>query len=264
MTITIYIDDREQHIPYFPLLEAEGYDIVENYRLEVGDYLITNGTHSMRIELKYDMDLFSSKVSGHLNAQLVELSAFPNSLLIFVGDMMDDDYLEEFAKYDIYKSFIYNYPKGIKNLRNSLVGRTVANGYRVGFLECDDDSDLEQALMYYCKKLEKEEFELDNTAGELQRIMKDKHVSMADKNKARKVALVMAFDGVGKKFAKKLLEAFEYDLPRLLMATDKEILGIKGVGKAKLAAIRQLGFQPIYQAIDEVKEAFDKVMSVKN
>jgi len=246
MTVKIYVDGRENNPP-LDLYKDAGFDVITHkinddgdfvkLNLPVGDYYITDGEEEIFIELKKGQDFFASLFDGRKDSQMADLSKYPNSYYVMIGDPYDGHYLEYTPE-----RFRDAYPQSITNTLAGF-GRKHEHSYRVGFYCFPTIQDFEDFVLYHAKKMKRKQMYRPAITGEEVRRLKKKAVTEVDIEKVKRIGILMQADGVGYDKAKKLIEAFGGSAEAVLRASDKNITTVKGIGKKAVIELRKLGFR---------------------
>lgn len=260
MSTDIYISysDQEQN-PHINLLQQKGY-LVERESLPIGDYIISNGVQQVIIECKNKTDLLSSKISDdrHLETQIKELSRFEFSMIAIVGFLEEEfeKILQSISQYnhdkipDQYRwaiNLAKYYPQSVSSIKTSIGIRRIRNGYRPGVMVYTDSVDFQRGMLYIIKLLQENRLYYSDESPEMLRKMRE--TMGGDSLRASRIASLTGIDGIGTKTAMLLASHFNYNLHRLINASDEELLKINGVGTKTLENIRRF-----YEDVDIVEE----------
>ncbi|HLC38312.1 MAG TPA: ERCC4 domain-containing protein [Candidatus Norongarragalinales archaeon] len=200
--VQVYCDDREENTDAVDQLKRLGV-IVKSVRLDVGDFVLSDRAC---VERKTAADFESSVIDGRLFTQAQELKEnFASPIIVIVG--FDFERLHENA------------------IRGALIALAV--DYKIPAFFFHDEEDLAEFLL---------------VLGKREQLLKPKEMKIQFSKKGSSVEqqqrlIVESLPMIGPKSALALLEHFG-SVEKIVLASDKELQAVKGIGKQRAKQIR--------------------------
>jgi Fanconi anemia group M protein len=215
---TLTVDSREKDNAT-SVLDKAGIPYVKA-ALETGDYQIVVPEGKITIERKQMTDFIGSLMSGRLEDQLRRLSEHEVPGLVITGSFSD------YKRYAKFKHFTQDHVEG------AIASCVVKFGLRfVIWIQSDKDNPHATGIKITSKVLRK------IAEGKIDKIPDRKLKRFKTDEPALDIVRMMC--GVSGETAKRLLKEFGC-LKGIIDATDEQLIGVKGMGRTRIAKLRKV------------------------